>query len=39
MEKKKRINEKMRKEFMAGFVAGLVCLGIIAFVLILLYSL
>ncbi len=35
----RRINEKTRKEFVAGFVAGLVCLGGAAFVLLLIFSL
>lgn len=39
MEKKRKISEKNRKEFTAGFVAGLVCLGGIALALLLLYSL
>ncbi len=39
MENKRRIKEKTRKEFAAGFVAGLVCLGSIALVLLLIYSL
>ena len=41
MEKKinKRINEKTRKEFVAGFFAGLVCLGVAALVLLLIFSL
>ena len=39
MERKGKISEKTRKEFAAGFVAGLVCLGGIALALLLLYSL
>ena len=31
--------EKTRKEFLAGFVAGLVCFGIVAIVLLLVFSL
>lgn len=33
------ISEKTRKEFVAGFVAGLVCLGAVALVLLLILSL
>lgn len=35
----KRINEKTRKEFVAGFIAGLVCLGSAALALLLIFSL
>ena len=34
-----RNREKTRKEFVAGFIAGLVCLGGAALVLLLIFSL
>ena len=39
--KKKRIiiKEKSRKEFVAGFIAGAVCLGTVALVLLLVFCL
>ena len=41
--KEEKINNikynKTRKEFLAGFMAGLVCFGSIAFVLLLIFSL
>ena len=41
MEKRyfRSITEKTRKEFVAGFVAGFVCLGTAALVLLLIFTL
>lgn len=38
-QNKTRGKSRTGKEFYAGFVAGLVCLGIIALVLLLIFSL
>ena len=35
----KKINEKTRKEFVAGFIAGAVCLGSAALLLLLIFHL
>ena len=37
--KNKILNEKSGKEFVAGFTAGAVCLGIVAIVLLLIFCL
>ncbi len=36
---KYKIKENVRKEFIAGFAAGLTCLGAVALILLLLYIL
>ena len=38
-DQKKLKNAKLRKEFLAGFAAGLACFGAAAFVLMLIFSL
>ena len=38
-EQWKSAKEKTRKEFLAGFAAGAICLGVIALVLLLVFSL
>ena len=38
-EKNKFTNEKIRREFVAGFTAGAVCLGIVAVVLLVIFFL
>lgn len=35
----KKINKKSRREFVAGFTAGAICLGIVAIVLLIIFCL
>jgi Mg/Co/Ni transporter MgtE len=35
----KTVNEKIRREFVAGFTAGAVCLGAVALVLLVIFFL